>query len=293
MLTEEQKIQGSAEWLALRKTKITATDIACIMGASPYMTPYELWEQKIGLKEPPEENEGMRIGRKYEEKIREYASANLDCNFQPDVVIHPTRPFILASLDGVDYEKKIVIEAKVVNEEIFRKIEKGDIPYGFYVQVQVQLECIGFDRGYIWAYNPKLDEFCVQRINWDRKSCSEFIEAARSFKFCVDNLVAPELNAEDYQYIDETDEMKDLISQYKECKHMLVTFEDIEKRLKNEIIERVEKRNSKGLGVKITKVIKRGSVDYESLFRDHEIDKDIVNDYRKPDTEYFKITEIE
>lgn len=291
-LTNEQKIQGSADWLALRKTKITATDISCIMGASTYMTPYELWEQKIGLKEPPEENEGMRIGRKYEDKIRKWANENFNCNFEPDVVIHPEMPFILASLDGIDYEKKIIIEAKTCNEELFRKIKDGHIPYGFYIQQQIQLECVGFKKSYLCAYNPKLDEMCFQLVEWDECRCQEYINAARSFKFCVDNLVSPALNAEDYECIDETDEMKELISQYKECKHMLVTFEDIEKKLKNEIVERVGKRNAKGLGVKITKVIKRGSVDYESLFKDHEIDKDVVNDYRKPDTEYFKISEV-
>lgn len=291
LLTSEQKEQGSEAWKQLRLQCVTATDIACIVGASTYLTPYELWEQKIGLKEPQKENEGMRIGKKNEEKIRQWANEKFECDFQPDVVIHPEMPFVLASLDGIDYAKEIVLEAKVVNEELFEKIVAGHVPYGFYVQIQVQLECTGFKKAYLVAYNPKLDDFSFLVITWDEKKCREFLSAASAFKFCIDNLISPSLGDEDYVTIEENDEMAQMIEQYKEARHLLTVFEDIENKLKKEIVERSGKRNTKGYGLRITKIKKKGNVDYETLFVDHEIDKSTLEKYRKPDTEYFKISE--
>jgi putative phage-type endonuclease len=89
--------QGSKEWLDYRATRIGASDIAKILGVSPYGTAFDLYEEKNGLKETFC-NAGMRFGNVAEPLIREYYEAKTGEWFMPTVVEHPTEPWMMASL---------------------------------------------------------------------------------------------------------------------------------------------------------------------------------------------------
>src|SRR5215469_16384066 len=46
---------GSAEWLEVRRSGVTATDIPVILGLSPWDSPFALWHRKAGnLPERPD-----------------------------------------------------------------------------------------------------------------------------------------------------------------------------------------------------------------------------------------------
>jgi putative phage-type endonuclease len=62
---------GEAEWLEARRSGITASEIAVVMGLSPYSSPYALFHQKLGNLPPQEDNDAMRIGRHLEELVCE------------------------------------------------------------------------------------------------------------------------------------------------------------------------------------------------------------------------------
>jgi putative phage-type endonuclease len=53
------------DWLALRKTVVGASEIAAVLGASPYTTPLELWSHKTGRLETAE-TAAMRRGSRLE-----------------------------------------------------------------------------------------------------------------------------------------------------------------------------------------------------------------------------------
>ena len=55
--------QGSAKWLEYRKSKVMATDSPILLGSNPWRTPIELWEEKLGLREPQPLNDAMRRGQ--------------------------------------------------------------------------------------------------------------------------------------------------------------------------------------------------------------------------------------
>ena len=40
------------QWLEERKKGIGGSDVACILGMSPYKTNVALWEEKVGIREP-------------------------------------------------------------------------------------------------------------------------------------------------------------------------------------------------------------------------------------------------
>jgi len=51
--------------------EIGSSDAPVIMGVSPHLTPWQLWAQKLGMIEPPPENEAMRWGSHLEQRVAE------------------------------------------------------------------------------------------------------------------------------------------------------------------------------------------------------------------------------
>ena len=56
-------------WLAERKTGIGGSEVAAILGLSPWATPVTVWLDKTGRSAPKEENEAMRIGTELEDFV--------------------------------------------------------------------------------------------------------------------------------------------------------------------------------------------------------------------------------
>ncbi len=62
--------QSEAEWLELRKSVITSTEVAALFGISPYMTKFELHHRHAGnIQVAFEDNERMKWGRRLESSI--------------------------------------------------------------------------------------------------------------------------------------------------------------------------------------------------------------------------------
>ncbi|NBR91300.1 MAG: hypothetical protein EBS68_15585, partial [Rhodobacteraceae bacterium] len=68
--------QRSPEWLELRRQGLGASDMAAVMGVSPYKTPYQLWAEKTGATPPQKVGAAAQrgviledaVGRYYEEE---------------------------------------------------------------------------------------------------------------------------------------------------------------------------------------------------------------------------------
>ena len=62
--------QNTEEGFEFRKTKIGSSDAPIIMGESPWKTPQQLWEEKMGLKESSYENAAIQRGKQLEAQAR-------------------------------------------------------------------------------------------------------------------------------------------------------------------------------------------------------------------------------
>jgi putative phage-type endonuclease len=60
---------GRTEWLAWRQEGIGASDVAAILGLSPWASPWSVWADKCGLLPPEPDNEAMAAGRWLEAAI--------------------------------------------------------------------------------------------------------------------------------------------------------------------------------------------------------------------------------
>lgn len=93
MLTDEQR--------AMRRTGITATDIAAIVGVSPWKTPLQVWCEKMGA-DVPATGDDIERGEFLEDGARRwYAHRTGAVIEQPGTLRHPTRPLVLATPDGL------------------------------------------------------------------------------------------------------------------------------------------------------------------------------------------------
>lgn len=150
------------EWLKIRRSGIGASEAAAIVGASPYQTNIDLWEQKTGRAErcAIPDGELIQYGNDAEPLLRQlfaidYPDYRVDYQ-EYDVVRNEKYPFILATLDGRLIHRRKgngVLEIKTATLQNAAQWGKWDkrIPQNYYIQVIHQLLATGWGYCYLKA----------------------------------------------------------------------------------------------------------------------------------------------
>lgn len=137
-------VPGSTEWLKARRKGIGGSDIAAILGLSPWVTAYEVFLDKRG--ETPLQAHGiypeaapLRWGRLLEPVLRqEYANRTGFEVASPPMLCSVRYPFMLANLDGeVFMPDGRVVEFKTARSD-FDWGEDGSNGVPLYYVLQVQ-----------------------------------------------------------------------------------------------------------------------------------------------------------
>lgn len=154
------------QWLEERKKGIGGSDVACIFGMSPYKTNVELWEEKVGIKEPKDisQKDYVKNGTDSEESLRnlfavDYQQYEVE-HKEYESINNKEYPFIRVSPDGKLTEKttgrKGFLEIKrceIMNHRQYEKWKDNKIPQNYYLQtLQYFLAEPEFDFGYLRAY---------------------------------------------------------------------------------------------------------------------------------------------
>lgn len=88
----------------IRRSGIGGSDVAAIVGISPWKTPHDIWEQKLDIdQESLEESDALIFGTLVEPVLRgEFSRRNPDLLVKenPDIIRHPDYPYFLANVDG-------------------------------------------------------------------------------------------------------------------------------------------------------------------------------------------------
>ncbi len=144
-------------WLQWRHDKIGASDSPIILEVSPYTRKIVLlvkkckpYEKEVVSKYFEENIAGA--GHRVEEELRGEMAKSLNpelrFTFAKNIVaIHKTKTWMIASLDGIDFKKKIIWECKIISD---KKVEEARLtnkcPEKYYPQVQHQLEVTGYKQ---------------------------------------------------------------------------------------------------------------------------------------------------
>lgn len=131
-----QPEQRSPEWYAFRKERLTASDIATVLGKNHYSTPKDILLKKCGYEKPFYMSPPCAHGVKYEPIATEIYERRQKMKVHEfGCIAHPHYPFIGASPDGI-CSNGVMLEIK---NPYSRKIV-GIPPIHYWIQMQIQLE---------------------------------------------------------------------------------------------------------------------------------------------------------
>jgi putative phage-type endonuclease len=154
-VVEPVALATRAEWLAERRLGIGASEVPAVLGISPFMTPLQLFGLKVGVLEPPEETDLMRLGRRLEPVVAGlYEEETARQLWDPGawtIQRNATMPLLFATLDREivatpDQRPPGVLEIKTTGYR-YEDAWADEPPLHVQVQAQAQLAV----TGHSWA----------------------------------------------------------------------------------------------------------------------------------------------
>jgi len=116
-----------------RSTYLGATDIAAVLGLSPYRAPIDVWHEKRGTGPPAEQTPRMRLGQLLEAAVAEaYAEQTGRRLRRVGIIRHPRYPYLAGHPDRLVIGERGVLEVKTSASTA--GYDAGDVP----PQVRVQ-----------------------------------------------------------------------------------------------------------------------------------------------------------
>lgn len=171
-----------ADWLEARRKGVTASEIAVVMGLSPYSSPYKLWHQKLGILPDDEQAEEQEFGTFCEPYIaRKFAGRHPELVLRGDgreLYAHSARPWQLATPDRLVHGRVVsigdgghfispsaVAEFKSDNgSDEWGEPGTDEIPVHYRCQVLWQMDVIGVSRAYVACLgrDRKVREYLIE-----------------------------------------------------------------------------------------------------------------------------------
>ncbi len=146
--------QDTPQWLQWRKSVVTATDAATIMGVNPYCKIEKLRLKKLGLLPEEEVNQFMQRGKDLEGEARDcFHNNNLDLHFDSMVVESSEHPFLGASLDGITKDRKSLLEIKCPMKKSMDEARAGIVKPLYMAQIYHQLLVTRAEICYYYCYD--------------------------------------------------------------------------------------------------------------------------------------------
>jgi putative phage-type endonuclease len=278
--------QGSENWHKFRKSHIGASDVPIVMGVSPWCTPHQLWQRKLGLIPEQEENDAMRRGKELECKAREIAEKHFQCKFYPIVGESEIYPWMSASFDGYNYLLKLVIEIKCPSQKDHELASQGKIPEKYIPQLQHQMYVGCLDEIHYMSYRNDLDYHFV-KIDRDYEYIQKMLIEEKKFWDCLQNLEAPPLTENDYVDKEQDVSWANLAVEYKKLKNRREELEVLENECKAALLEACQGQNCIGRGLKVSKCLRKGNIDYSQIPYLKNIS---LENYRGKGVEYWRIS---
>lgn len=273
-------MQGSAEWLALRKTKITSSDAAIIMGVNPWKTPYQLYLQKLDIIPADEENDAMRWGKDNEEAARQCLERKTGLAFFPEVLFHSEHAWMMTSLDGITLDKENICELKCPTTY------KPNMSDHYFAQIQHHLACSSAKSCFYFPYYNGDGEYI--EIYPNKEYIDSLIKKEEDFYLCLINHTPPPLTDQDY-VMRSDDSWKITAEKWMQLSQQIAKLEKEEKNLRKELIAMASNKNAQGFGIRLSKIIRRGQINYDAIPELKDLNLDV---YRKENIETFRIDKI-
>lgn len=274
--------QGTKAWHDWRSQGIGASEAPDIMGVG-YLTPYQLWCERLGISAKRETTAYMQRGSDLEPIARGEFERVMGFKMTPSLKIHPKIDWMRCSLDGISEDEKAIVEIKCPNAKRHEMAMKGMIPPEYYPQVQHQIEVCGVDKAYYFSFDGSNGR--VLEIDRDESYIKALISQELAFWTCLKELEEPKLSDRDYEHRLDAD-WCDTTNQWKEDYKILKIYEEKVEKHRLKLIELAQNANCEGNGVRVARTIRKGLVDYKAI---PELKVVNLDEYRKKPVESWRI----
>jgi putative phage-type endonuclease len=227
---------SEAEWLEARRGGITASEIAVVMGLSPYESPFALYHRKLGILPPPEDTDAMRIGRHLE-----YLVCEMFGERHPEFVQlgdgrglwrHPDRRWQMATPDRLLHEHHgeprgwsppiAVLEAKTAaSYDGWGNGDSDEIPVHYRCQVLWQMDVMGTGTAFVACLFLHARQLRVYEITLDAAAKDDLELMRREAQWFLFHHVAAK-NAPDVDWRPATTEALKTLHPLIEDRHVVV-----------------------------------------------------------------------
>lgn len=191
---------GTPEWHAARAGGVGGSEIAAVVGLSPYESRFSLWHRKKGLIGPVEESEEMYWGKVHEPGIcARFAAEHPDLPLSPaPTYAHPDRPWQIANPDrhaGPD-----LLEAKTSRDaEGWGKEGTAQIPVHYRAQCLHYMDVTGARRCWV-AVLIAGSEYREYVVDYDEAEAQILREAGARFMDDLARDIRPDIDGHSATY---------------------------------------------------------------------------------------------
>ena len=197
--------------LRIRRKGITSTDMAAILGLSPWRSALDVWRDKRGQLPPLADNEHLRRGRYFEEPMRQWYRDATGCERVdlPGTVISKRNPLVIATPDGVPVfgPERRALECKVpvqLSDE-WGAPGTDEVPEHYHVQGHWHLTALDLERCDFAVYDGRKGGLLIYTLYRDAELEAELVERAE--RFWTDHVEAnrpPPVTSRDDQWLRST-----------------------------------------------------------------------------------------
>lgn len=179
--------QGTLEWREWRRGGVGGSDVAAILGLSPFenATRVDLFREKVHG-EQRETNFSMRRGNRLEPVARA-AFERLTGIAWPAVCGEDEHtPWAKVSLDGINADHSEIVEIKCANWQTHEMWLHGFVPDYYLVQMQWQMMIVGCSKCHAVCFNnsskfPPESHLAYTVVDADAERQAELLQAAEEF----------------------------------------------------------------------------------------------------------------
>ncbi len=245
-----------------RRGLTPASETPVLVGLSPWQTPYQLWQVKLGLLEPVV-TPAMRHGSELEPVARAAYEQQTGRVMQPLVVVDGEYS---ASLDGITLAGDRLLEIKSPvrgrDSTLWKTVEAGRLPENYHLQVQHQLMVtkagvadvfiFGGTEGALLEVAPAPDTWPRIRTAWD-----EFMQFVASKS-------PPPLSKGDVRERSDS-EWTAAAGHYLETKLFADQAQKALTEAKEALVTLASHTSETGGGVTVTRYWRAGAIDYKKI----------------------------
>ena len=255
-------VQGSAEWHEHRRKYRNASETPVVLGVSPWQTPYQLWQHKLGLG-AQEVTPAMLRGTQLEPAARAVYEARTGLVMQPLVLVDGEYS---ASLDGLTLGGERIVEIKCPYRgqasSLWQAVEAGELPEHYRWQVQHQLMVTGAEVADVFVFDGT--EGLLLPVTPDPASWEQVRSAWDAFAEFIAKAEPPPLTASDVRVRDDPEWLQ-AASTYRELRTAYDDLANAMEEAKAKLVGLTSHAREQGGGVAVTRLWKRGNIDYKRV----------------------------